>query len=161
MLYLISTTLDLLQLSGFINHRILTRFIHKITKAIMTTLPQRIWHNFDLEFTIVAKIHQNKVEYIIYNIEGYAQGDSLGVFDRPMWHKAGDNFYPSAVDTLEEAEPYLHGHVKRDGCSDWYFDEQDRSMLHGCCREDIQRFGDVMAACWDWTAELLEGFNPC
>lgn len=127
----------------------------------MATPAQKVWHNVDLEFTIVAEIQQYKVDYTIYDIEGYAQGDSLGIFDRPVWHKAGDKFYPSTVDTLEEAEPYLHGEVKWDGCSNWYFDEQDRNMLHGCCRKDVQRLGDVMAACWDWTAELLERFNPC
>lgn len=63
------------------------------------------------------------------------------------------------TENLEEAEIYLHGHVKWDGCSNWYFDAQDGCMLYGCSKSDIQRFGDIMAFCWDWTASILPTFK--
>ena len=104
----------------------------------------------DLEFTVIAVPHEYYVEYTIYDHETL----SIDGCD-PSFHRAGSHSHPDPVDTVEEAEPYLHGQVKWDGCSNWYFDEQDRVMLHGCSRENVQRFGDIMAACWDWTQELI------
>lgn len=120
----------------------------------MTTETKIIKHFKDLDFTVVAEPNSHYVDYIIYDIKGWVEGDTPGVFDKPLW---GD--YQVDVDDLENAEPYIHGEVKWDGCSNWHFDEQDRIMLHGCCKKDIQRFGDVLARCWEWTAELCPSFD--
>lgn len=109
-------------------------------------------HIPELNFTVVANPKDYSVEFTVYDIVGYSQEDA------PLWGKSGATHF-DPVDTLEASEPYLHGAVKWDGCSNWYFDEQDRVMLHGCSREDVQRFGDVMALCWDWTKELLPNSN--
>lgn len=126
----------------------------------MTAEKQIVRHSPELEFTIVAKPNDYWVNYKIYDIAGWSEGETQGVYDVPMWHKAGAISGMDTVETLDEAEPYLHGRVKWDGCSDWHFDEQDRLMLHGCSRANVQRFGDVMALCWDWTAELCPHWNP-
>lgn len=117
-------------------------------------ITRHIKHVPELNFTIVAEPHDYYVTYTIYDIQGYSEGETKGVFDTPCWPRAGAMSSPDSVDTLEESEPYLHGDVKWDGCSNWEFDEQERAMLHGCSRGDVQRFGDVMAMCWDWTKEL-------
>lgn len=111
-------------------------------------------HFEDLRFTVVAKVHSQRVEYAIYDIEGWEEGETPGKYDQPLWHKADSASSPNPVETLEESEVFLHGWVKWDGCSDWYFDNQEQGYMHGCCRKDVQRFGDIMGACWDWTAEL-------
>jgi hypothetical protein len=122
----------------------------------MVDLPiEIVAKNFvDLNFTVVAEVHEYRVEFKIYDIVGMAEGDTKGVYDRPLWHKAGSPRSADIVETLAESEVYLSGHVKWDGCSNWQFDEQDRCMLHGCSRQGIQRFGDILGACWDWAAEL-------
>lgn len=97
-------------------------------------------------FTVVAEPHSHHVSFTIYEIVGWSEGTVPGVFDVPEWENALD---------LADAEVYLHGDVKWDGCSNWHFDEQDRCMLHGCSRGDLQNLGEVMAQCWDWAAELL------
>ena len=115
----------------------------------------RVIHSTDLQFTILAVTHDYHVDFTIYDIEGWLEGETKGQYDRPVWHKAGAKASPNPVETIDEAEPYLHGSVKWDGCSDWHFDEQDRCYLHGCSKADVQRFGDVMALCWDLAAEIL------
>jgi hypothetical protein len=115
---------------------------------------QHIKHFKDLSFTVVAEVHEYRVEYKMYDIVGWDGGNTQGVNDRPLWTRAGAHSSGDYVETWEESEVYLSGHVKWDGCSNWCFDEQNRCMLHACCKSDVQRFGDVMAACWEWTAEL-------
>lgn len=102
----------------------------------------------DLGFTVMAKAYEYRVEFVVYDVAGWAEGGF------PLWHKAGSSSYPDPVDSTAEADVYLHGEVKWDGCSNWHFDEQDRIMLHGCCRADVQRLGDVMGRCWDIAATM-------
>ena len=111
-------------------------------------------HVHPLMFTIVAQPHGHYVEYAVYDIVGW---DEKGT---PRWHGITTPDGLPGVEWLEEAQVYLHGSVKWDGCSNWYFDEQNRAMLHGCCKADVQRFGDVMALCWEWTGELLSNWSP-
>jgi hypothetical protein len=116
-------------------------------------------HSHELRFTIVAEPHEHWVDYTLFDIEGWGEGEVKGIYDKPLWHKAGAPSRPSTVKTLDEAEPYLHGTVKWDGCSNWHFDEQERTMLHGCRKSDVQRFGDAMAMCWEWTADLCPAWD--
>ena len=116
-------------------------------------IADRIVHLEELDFTIVAVAHEFYVEYTVFDIFGWGKGES-GEYDAPIWCREVDGTWHRPFTTLDEAQPYLHGAVKWDGCSDWHFDEQDRCELHGCSKEDVQRFGAVMAICWDMTAEL-------
>ena len=127
--------------------------------AVAGTLDRHVRHSCELDFTIVAEVHEYRVHFTIYDIEGWQEGDTKGVYDSPGWHRAGSGTHPDFVDSLDDAQAYLHGEVKWDGCSNWHFDEQDRVMLHGCSRANVQRFGEVMALCWDWTAELCPAWN--
>lgn len=72
----------------------------------MTKEQEIIKHYKDLDFTVVAKSYSHYVNYTIYDIFGWEEGDTPGVFDKPLW---GD--YHS-IDCLENAEPYIHGEVK-------------------------------------------------
>ena len=64
-----------------------------------------------------------------------------------------DHDQPAIEDWSDEV--FAHGFVKWDGCSNWQIDAQDHVMLHGCSRDDLFRIGAILAACWDWAAELM------
>ncbi|WP_197962677.1 hypothetical protein [Burkholderia cenocepacia] len=117
---------------------------------------RHIRHSEALDFTIVAEVHESRVDFFVFDIIGWTGGrlDST-----PLWRRHRAESSSDLVEDISHAERYLHGRVKWDGCSDWYFDEQDRVMLHGCSRSDLQRLGDVMAACWDWASELCPNFD--
>ena len=108
----------------------------------------------DLDFMVVATVKDRCVEFNVYDIVGYVEGAVKGVFDVPRFADGYD-----AIEDITAANRFLRGRVKWDGCSDWNFDEQDRCMLHACDRNGLQRMGEVMARCWDWTAELLPNFD--
>lgn len=105
-----------------------------------------IKHFDDLFFSVVAQPHSHHVDFIVYDITGTVPEEGLRCYDSP-----GDRF----LTDIEQALPYLHGFVKWDGCSNWVFDQQERVMLHGCCRSNITRFGEVLGRCFDWAAELM------
>lgn len=109
-------------------------------------------HFTNLNFTIAAKPQEYIVEYEIFDHDGITDNGE------PLFHKRGSISSPDTVESIEEAEVYLSGYVKWDGCSNWYFNEQDRVMLHGCCRDDILRYGLIMAECFDLTKDLCENW---
>lgn len=111
-----------------------------------TVLSYHIRHTAD--FTYTAEVFEYRVEFKAYVIMARSRPDGS-----PMWRKIGASGGFDVVDDLQEAEVYLHGRVKWDGCSDWHFDEQDRVALHGCSRKDLLALGEVMAACWDLAKE--------
>ena len=119
---------------------------------------QVIKHSKELGFTIVAIPDDYVVRFFVYEVNGWYDGGS-GDYDAPMYQKKGAANCSDWVDTIEESEPYLHGEVKWDGCSNWHFDEQERCMLHGCTREDLENIGKVMAMCWDMTAEICPNWS--
>lgn len=118
-----------------------------------------VWHVPELNFTVVADVYEYHVDFTIYDIAAWVQSTKVGEFDTPEWPERGTAFGGQTVAELEKAEVYLHGSVKWDGCSNWHFDEQDRAMLHGCHRKDLTRYGEILAACWDWTAETLPSWR--
>ena len=69
------------------------------------------------------------LDWVAYRIAGYDTSDGHALFER--WNEG----YDTVVDTPSEATPYAHGSIKWDGCSDWFFDEQDECMLHFCNRK--------------------------
>ena len=107
----------------------------------------------DLDFTVLAYVYEYRVEYKIYDVVGYNLDNS------PEYQKSGSTASPDPVPKITESEVYAHGSVKWDGCSNWYFDEQDKCMLHGCNKKDVVRLGLILGECWDWTSELLEHFD--
>lgn len=107
-----------------------------------------IINHADIDFTVVATVQEYHVDFVAYDVVG-VDGDIT------YWHRKGASMHPDPVTSLSDAEVFLHGGVKWDGCSDWYFDVQDAVMLHGCCREDIARIGDLLGRCWDYAKENL------
>lgn len=103
----------------------------------------------DIGFVAIAtKIEPHFVEFEIYRIWGIdADGEILYISDC------------SPVSNIAEAEIYLDGNVKWDGCSNWHIQESERCCVHGCSREHLTAVGEVMARCWDWTAELCVNWS--
>jgi hypothetical protein len=114
----------------------------------------KIIKNFEaINFTVVATVHEYRVDYVAYDICSYT-ADPSDPAAQPLYDRKGSiSFDP--VEDLEQAKQFVHGEVKWDGCSNWHFDEQDELMIHGCGRDDIARIGLLLGQCWDWAKELL------
>ena len=109
----------------------------------------------DLGFLVVAQPSEYLVDYKIYDVIGYDTADNEFVYER-----AGATDSMDTTKDLAEAQIFIQGHIKWDGCSNWSFDVQDECMLHCCDRHDLERIGLILATCWDWTAELCGKWNP-
>lgn len=112
-----------------------------------------IKHFKELGFTVVAEPKEYRVNYFIYEIEGYDSDNNI------LFHRKNSPTWPDPIEDIKNADIFLHGHVKWDGCSNWHFDIQDRVMIHACERDELLNIGIIMAACWEWTKELCDKFE--
>lgn len=61
------------------------------------------------------------------------------------------------VSDENEAERFLHGHVKWDGCSNWLFDETAEGlMLHFCSKDGAALIGRLLSRCYEITKLLID-----
>lgn len=114
-----------------------------------------IRHEKEMGFTIVAKPDEDDymVEYWVLRIFGVDEKGEVS------WVR--DTFPNNQHFTTNraEADTYLHGYVKYDGCSNWHFDMADGVMFHGCTKKDLKVLGEVLAFCWESTKELCPNWS--
>ncbi len=63
------------------------------------------------------------------------------------------------VTNLAEADSWLSGSIKWDGCSDWYFNEQDHVMLHFCGLKAATAIGRLMGRMYDIASSRMKSFD--
>jgi len=109
-----------------------------------------IKHFDEMCYTIVGEVREYEVEFCVYEIQGEYPKSGAYQYEKEGGGDTAD---------VREAKVYMHGFVKWDGCSDWYINEQDRGMLHGCFKSDLLDIGKVMGECWEIASKFLEGFD--
>lgn len=104
----------------------------------------------DLGFAVAVDNEKwsHAIEYRIFEIvaEHPDSGD-------PMFQRNDSPYHPDPVETIEEAEAYISGSVKWDGCSNWFFRDD---CYHFCGHdeaEDMINVGKIMAECWKMTKQ--------
>ena len=64
-----------------------------------------------------------------------------------------------SVETVEEAQVYLSGSIKWDGCSNLHFGEQKRCSLHFCGKQEAMNVGVLMGRLYDLAAKIIPAWS--
>lgn len=115
-----------------------------------------IEHNEELGFTIVAEIEDYVLSFKCY--EMYTIDLNSGQSTR-AWQNAESHTSPNYTYSLANAEIYVHGFVKWDGCSNWHFNIQDKSVIHFCGKDDLNKVSALLARCWTISEEECPMFD--
>ena len=107
----------------------------------------------DIGYAVVAEVKDDDVhvDFKVYEIYGevFNMGEKVGILN---YHGNNGEFTPD----IDKAKLYLHGTIKWDGCSDWWFDEQERRvMLHFCGRRDMRTLGLLFDMMYEMMPDLL------
>lgn len=112
----------------------------------------------DIQFTVVYTYGSGDahVDFKVYEIIGGEKRDFY--YER----KGGCGFDDKATTKVEEANTYLHGCVKWDGCSHFYFGDGDNSgYLHLCGDWSIKNHLAIVQRVYLKCGQImLEGGNP-
>lgn len=112
-----------------------------------------IHHLHDLGFTVVADPHEYNVEFKAHPIMGYEK--EWGVGD-PFWESEDAAGCVVPAYTLEDADVFLSGSIKRDGCSDWESPSlSENGPLHVCGRDHAEKIGKLLLWLFDHAKQEL------
>ncbi len=81
----------------------------------------------------------------------YKSGGSLVV------DKANSQCTPNPTEKLEEAEVFLSGSVKWDGCSN--FNLGEGGYYHFCSKQEAIDIGVLLGRLYDWAAKLIPNWD--
>lgn len=112
----------------------------------------------NLGFTVLATpINDCVVRFEIYEIVAHRKVTNESATDVIVWRLKDDRQAFTA--DITKARCFLNGDVKWDGCSNWYFNQQDNAMLHFCSLREIEAISAIMKECWELAAGLISNWQ--
>jgi hypothetical protein len=107
----------------------------------------------EIDYTIRARLGDNDcyVDVEAYWIVGEAAPSGALLYPRRGALCGADR----PVESIDDAERFMNGHVKWDGCSNLEFDDSAECMLHFCGKQHAVRLGALMGAIYDLAHEIL------
>ena len=107
---------------------------------------------FDQRYLLRCRLGTNDcyTDVEIYTI--YIDSDG-----KVCYQQKGSHSYPDVVEDFEQAERYLHGSIKWDGCSNLDFDDHERGVsLHFCDKKDVVEIGEMLGILYDMAKSAME-----
>jgi len=121
-------------------------------ESTQTPAEKRIEKNFNNEFLIVFSSRINDMGgYHWLNFTAY---EIVAVSDQSMYNKKGYTGSGEWVEKIEEAEVFIQGYLKWDGCTEWEFVDA-RHFCGWKCAHILSRIIDALYS----TAVLEFGFT--
>ena len=113
------------------------------------------WHDIWFTCTYEVDYSQVNMDFKVYPISA-VNDDGAYEYRR----KDADCGMDFSQNGLEDAQVFVHGNIKWDGCSNLWFDEQDTgTMLHFCGRSSIDDFRELMKRLYDLAAEVIHKWD--
>ena len=81
-------------------------------------------------------------------------GEEMSAPPRMFYNRKDSNYSPNPVYSIDEAEPYLTGFIKWDGCSEFDF-----MHPHWCGPHDYRKHFRLLEALYKRAQELMENGN--
>lgn len=111
------------------------------------------------EFTIIAEVRKHHMDFWAYECIGHLAGDIW----IPSYQKKNTHSWPVGTEDISDAEPYIFGYVKLDGCIHWKFRTNDDGYEHWCGRshvkEELARLERLFDRLYDAVNELLPSYD--
>lgn len=106
------------------------------------------------EYLIIAEAHEYYCEFTCYDCMGMSLGADGG-YTTPLYTVKDAIDCSESTENSDDAQVFLSGSIKWDGCANLTFDEQETAALHFCGRSDAQRVGKLLDRLYDLAGELI------
>jgi len=113
-------------------------------------MTELFYHN-DIGYTIQAEYKEHVINFIVYRNMTYGLSE-----DEPVsWLKKGGG-WQEETSIIEEAEDYVHGFIKWDGCSNWEYSKDTDIMIHFCGSNEAEFAAKVIPLCYKIASEYYK-----
>lgn len=108
----------------------------------------RVWMTEEGEMPYAASVenYEYHADFKVYRV-----WQVLEPWDGVGFQRKGSDIEPDFVQLVEEAEVFLSGFVKWDGCSNWDFGE---GSIHFCDVDSAAEIGELFRKLYAWAKEL-------
>lgn len=111
---------------------------------------ERLWADRYGGFLCRAIPHEHYAEFTVYTVLWLSEED------RPIFQKKDAMTSPEPTTDLSQAEVYLSGSVKWDGCSNLTFGDDSNYALHFCGKKEaIENTGNLIANVYDLAKDII------
>jgi hypothetical protein len=107
------------------------------------------YHN-DIGYTIKADYKEYHIDFYVYRNMTY--GLDADENDSVVWLKKNGT-WQEETSNIEEAETYVHGFIKWDGCSNWEYNKDSDIMIHFCGSNEAEFAAKVIPLCYKIASE--------
>lgn len=118
-----------------------------------TRLNDDIWYFAAIKYDTTKQTDDSErvvyVEFKAYKVIGWDTKTGAAVFEKADDPCCGPTESPC------EAEVFLSGSVKWDGCSNWRFDSQDDVMIHFCSVGQAENVGKLFRWLYEIAADIM------
>ena len=107
--------------------------------------------------TVRYKVHENggSVEFFAAEILSLGKASDQDEFYPEYWQKGASGYPCDNAQSFENAERYVDGFVKWDGCSHVRFGDEN-AQLHVCGKSAFDKLATVLAAIYERCGELMQ-----
>lgn len=106
----------------------------------------------DIDLTVKYSYEEHWVDFEAYEIVARGQNENKS-FDVLQYEKKNGN--NEWVENIEEAQTLIHGAVKWDGCSHFYFGDEN-GYIHICGKRPMKNLIKAMEEIYNRSGELME-----
>lgn len=96
------------------------------------------------DFVVSYEAKEYLFSFVAYSVASTGENG-----DDPDFERLGSESSYDRTPNLSEAQPFVSGDLKRDGCANFKFDEQEHVMLHTCSKEEAVEIGLLLGAIYD------------
>lgn len=96
---------------------------------------------YDIGYIVAYEVYDYRLEVQVYklcSLNLYHTKDGFGL-----------------TESLADAELFIEGSIKWDGCSNWTLNPEPNHMQHFCGREGLEKFGQLLLRLWDLAADKV------
>ena len=102
----------------------------------------------DMQLTVKYEFSPTWTDFEAFQII-YTDDNGTHGYERKGATSSGDE-----VENISEAQPYIRGVVKWDGCSHYYFGDEE-GYLHLCGKYDIKHITEAIRKIYERSGELM------
>lgn len=125
---------------------------HELTHGDIVTPRERVeWRDIDF-VAHVWLINKAVMGFEVFAIAYEDQDGGIG------FECAGISSEDRTTDDIAKAYTFASGDVRFDGCSNVWFDEQERCAVHTCSRRDLENIGTMLTRVHGLASERIAGW---
>lgn len=100
-------------------------------------------------------VQVNMVNDLVMGFKVYSVMGFNGEDNKELLLRKSDDVVPVESTSLEDAEVFMEGSIKWDGCINYHFPAQNDCMLHACGRGVIKDFDLIFSKLYDLALERM------